>query len=285
MAVITLGFSPCPNDTFIFDALVNKKIETDGFTFEYSLADVETLNNWAFQERLEITKISYNAFLKAVDHYRLLDCGSALGSGVGPLLISKSPLPDYKFIEEVVNSSRIAIPGENTTANLLLSLAFPNAKNKEEVLFSNIERGVLSGDFDLGLIIHETRFTYQEKGLNKWIDLGEWWERKTNSAIPLGGIVIRRDIDKTIAIELQSLIKKSIEYSWSNYPQLSAFVKDNAQEMNEEIMRKHIELYVNDFSDSLGIKGRSAIDQLFQLAKENGVISEIPENIYLLNKK
>lgn len=278
---ITLGFSPCPNDTFIFDALVNKKIDTGSFDFDYILEDVETLNNWAFEEKLLVSKISFNTFLKVADKYALLDSGSALGNGVGPLLISKNPIPKDGAISYLINHATIAIPGKNTTANLLLSLAFPDARNKTEVVFNEIESKVLSGEFDLGLIIHENRFTYFERGLHKWLDMGDWWEKKSSAAIPLGGICVSRKLEKETALEIEKLIKQSIEYAWRNYPELSVFTKRNAQEMEESIMRKHIELYVNEFSTSLGTVGKKAVNTLFELAFENKIIPEIPKDIYL----
>lgn len=194
---LTLGFSPCPNDTFIFDAMVNCKIDTRGLTFDYIMEDVETLNQWAMAGKLDVTKLSYNTFLHTVDKYALLHSGSALGKGVGPLLIAKQAL-------DLSNAAdfKIAIPGINTTANLLLSLALPDAKNKTEVLFSEIEQAVLDGTYDAGLIIHESRFTYQQKGLVKLIDLGDWWEQEMNAAIPLGGIVVKENWARNWPLQL-----------------------------------------------------------------------------------
>ncbi len=274
---LTLGFSPCPNDTFIFDAMVNKYIDTKGIDFEYVLEDVETLNRWAGQEKLDITKLSYNAFLHTVDKYALLHSGSALGKGVGPLLIAKEQLN----LNDIVNF-KIAIPGINTTANLLLSLAFPQAHQKTEVIFSEIESAVLSGAYDAGLIIHEGRFTYQQKGLKKLIDLGDWWEHTMNAAIPLGGIVIRRNFDKKLASTVDSIIKESLAWSWKHYPDLSSFVKENSQEMEEEVMRKHIELYVNEYTTDLGNEGRKAINTLFDKAKSGGLltIEKLPASVF-----
>lgn len=272
---LTIGFSPCPNDTFIFDAMINGKIDTHDITFEPVLEDVETLNNWAAEGKLDITKLSYNAFLHTVDKYALLHSGSALGKGVGPLLIAKEPL-DLKNIADY----KIAIPGKNTTANLLLSLAFPDAQQKEELVFSEIEQAVISGKYDAGLIIHESRFTYQQKGLTKLIDLGDWWEQTMNAAIPLGGIVIKRNIDPEIAAKVDSILKASLAYSWEHYPALTGFIQDNAQEMEEDVMRKHIELYVNDYTTDLGEEGTRAINKLFEQAKQAGVITAIPEHIF-----
>lgn len=273
---LTLGFSPCPNDTFIFDAMVNGLIDTGGITFEYVMEDVETLNLWAEKGKLDITKLSYNTFIHTVNKYALLHSGSALGEGVGPLLVAKKPM-DLSQIE----SFTIAIPGFKTTANLLLSLAFPQAINKTELVFSDIETAVLNGDFDAGLIIHEGRFTYEAKGLSKLIDLGDWWEQTTHSAIPLGGIVIRRSFDKDLCARVDNIIKQSLAYSWKRYPALSPFITTNAQEMEEDVMRKHIQLYVNDYSTDLGEKGRNAIKTLFQKANEGGLLKEeMPTSIF-----
>ena len=279
----SLGFSPCPNDTFIFDAMVNQKMDTGGFHFDYVMEDVETLNQWAFEGKLAITKLSYNTFLHVSDRYRLLDSGSALGRGVGPLLISKPghAFDSFEALSAFLKTARIAIPGVNTTANLLFSLAFPEAKNKTEVLFSEIENGVLNGTYDCGLVIHESRFTYHQRGLDKLIDMGDWWEKESGSAIPLGGICIRRDIPEATAKKIESLIRQSLELSWKQYPGLSGFVTDNAQEMEEEVMRKHIDLYVNEYSTSLGTEGRKAVDTLFSKAKEHGLIPAIPDSVYL----
>lgn len=274
---LTLGFSPCPNDTFIFDAMVNGKIDTKGLSFDYIMEDVETLNRWAEKGKLDITKLSYNSFLHTVNHYALLHSGSALGEGVGPMLIAKKDL-DLANIADF----RIAIPGVNTTANLLLTLAFPQAKDKTQILFSDIEEAVLADSFDAGLIIHESRFTYQQKGLKKLIDLGDWWENNVNAAIPLGGIVVRRSLDKELCATIDALIKESIQYSWDHYPELSDFVKNNAQEMEESVMRKHIDLYVNEYSTDLGPIGNKAIHTLFDRAKNAGLLKEesLPASIF-----
>lgn len=281
LQTLTLGFSPCPNDTFIFDALVNHKMDTRSLQFDYVLEDVETLNQWAFEGRLAITKLSYSTLLQVSDRYALLDSGSALGRGVGPLLICKAGAPPVSDLAGFLANARIAIPGINTTANLLFSLAFPGAKNKTEVLFSEIEDKVLKGEYDCGLVIHESRFTYQQRGLEKLIDMGDWWEQVSGSAIPLGGICIRRDIPMEIAREVEQMIRESLQYSWKNYPALSGFVTDHAQEMEEEVMRKHINLYVNEYSDSLGQEGRQAVDTLFARAKDSGLIQTPLQRIYL----
>ncbi len=273
---LSLGFSPCPNDTFIFDAMVNGKIDTHGITFNYVMEDVETLNIWAEQGKLDITKLSFNTFLHVVNEYALLHSGSALGEGVGPLLVAKQPL-DMSKLEQY----KIAIPGIKTTANLLLSLAFPNAKHKTEMVFSDVENAVLSGEFDAGLMIHEGRFTYQSKGLVKLIDLGDWWEQATQAAIPLGGIVMRRNYDAALCAKVDAIIKESLAYSWKHYPELTPFVTENAQEMEEEVMRKHIQLYVNDYTTDLGEKGRNAIGTLFTKAQGAGLLQAgMPGSIF-----
>ncbi len=273
---LTLGFSPCPNDTFIFDAMVNGKIDTMGLTFDFVMEDVATLNQWAEQGKLDITKLSYSSFLHTVHNYALLHSGSALGEGVGPLLIANEQLDMNKS-----DSFKIAIPGFNTTANLLLSLAYPQARNKTELVFSEIEAAVLSGEYDAGLIIHESRFTYQKKGLKKLVDLGDWWEKETNAAIPLGGIVMRRSLGKELCTPVDKIIKASLAYSWQYYPSLAPFITENAQEMEEDVMRQHINLYVNSYSTDLGEKGRNAISTLFNKAKAGGLISgELPGIFY-----
>ncbi|MEP6627629.1 MAG: 1,4-dihydroxy-6-naphthoate synthase [Ginsengibacter sp.] len=256
----TLGFSPCPNDTFIFDALVNNKIDTGDFKFEVQLEDVETLNEMAKKEVLDFTKISYGVLPLVAEKYKVFNSGSALGKGVGPLLISQKPV-DAADVEKYT----IAIPGENTTAHLLFSLAFPNAKNKVFKRYDEIENAVLASDNVLGVIIHENRFTYMERGLNKIIDLGNFWEEKTSFPIPLGGIVGKRSIDEKTLMQVDALIKESMEYAFENYPLITDYVKEHSQEMEEEVMKKHIDLYVNKFSINLGAEGRNAIQQFMEI--------------------
>ncbi|MHA4809303.1 1,4-dihydroxy-6-naphthoate synthase [Flavitalea flava] len=272
----TLGFSPCPNDTFIFDALVNKKIDTEGLDFEVLLEDVQTLNEWASEGRLAISKISYAVLPLILDKYELLDAGGALGKGVGPLLIARTPLPGLATPatpqaagqQSGLDGYKIAIPGRQTTAHLLFSLAFPEAKNKEFMLFSAIEDAVLAGQVDCGVIIHENRFTYQQKGLVKLLDLGAFWEEETGCPIPLGGIVLRKGLEPGLSQKINRLIRKSLEYAFGHYPELPAYVKEHAQEMDETVMRQHIDLYVNDYSLSLGDEGKKAIQRLLQTYSE-----------------
>ncbi|MDB5200270.1 MAG: 1,4-dihydroxy-6-naphthoate synthase [Chitinophagaceae bacterium] len=261
---LTLGFSPCPNDTFIFDALVNNKIDTGGLEFEVILDDVETLNRLALKNTLDISKISYGVLPLLLDKYVVLNSGSALGTAVGPLLIANKEIS-----KEEIKNYTIAIPGEHTTAHMLFSLAFPEAKNKIFLRYDEIEDFVLSSkDKNAGgVIIHENRFTYQQKGLTKIIDLGEFWEQKTQSPIPLGGIVAKRNIDIILLKKIDGLIKQSIEYSFRNYPAITDYVRIHSQEMEEDIMRKHIDLYVNNYSINLGIKGENAISQMLDIYK------------------
>ena len=257
---LTIGFSPCPNDTFIFDALVNKKIDTEGLDFEVVMEDVETLNRRAIEGKSDITKISFGVLPLVMNDYVLLKSGGALGKGVGPLLISKKSIAALH-----IDECSVAIPGEHTTAHLLFSVAFPNAVKKEFMVFSKIEDAILSGRVDCGVIIHENRFTYQKRGLKKVLDLGEFWEEQTGCPIPLGGIVIKRSVDTLISLQVDKLIRKSIEYAFERYPLLPAYVKNNSQEMEEAVMRQHIELYVNDFSIDSGEKGKEAIEELLKV--------------------
>jgi 1,4-dihydroxy-6-naphthoate synthase len=259
--IFTIGFSPCPNDTFIFDALVNQKIDTGNYTFEPVLEDVETLNGWALQGKLDISKVSYGVWPHIVDQYALLNSGSALGKGVGPLLIANK---QFDNLHQLIKSFTIAIPGENTTANLLFSLAFPEATKKKFILFSKIEDAVLNGEVDCGVIIHESRFTYAQKGLRRLMDLGDYWERETGVPIPLGGIVMKKLIPHEEREQVDALIRKSLEFSFDHYPELSGYVKKYAFEMDESVMRQHIDLYVNEFSLSLGDEGRRAVQRLTQ---------------------
>lgn len=287
---LTLGFSPCPNDTFIFDALIHHKIDTGGLEFDVQYHDVETLNQKAFQGELDITKLSYHAFAYAVNDYELLDAGSALGSGVGPLLIAKDPklavqlkraLEDKEVLNTTENNLKIGIPGKYTTANFLLGLAFPALQNKMELVFSDIEQSLLGGVIDLGLIIHENRFTYQEKGLHKVVDLGDFWEQTTNSPIPLGGIVVKRNLDEKLKLQINRLVRESVQFAFANPKSGLDYIRSHAQEMEEEVMYKHIELYVNEYSEHLGDEGRKAIQQMFDKAQELKVIPASGNRIFL----
>lgn len=266
---LTLGFSPCPNDTFIFDALVNQKIDTGGLRFDYILEDVETLNRMALQEKLDITKISYGALSRLLPMYQVLNAGGALGMGVGPLLVSSRSI----HLSEVENMT-IALPGEHTTAHMLFSMAFPHAQKKTFRVFSDIEQAVLNGDVDLGVIIHENRFTYADKGLICLMDLGDHWEKQTGNPIPLGGIVMNRRFDKQLMKRVDDLIRQSVLFARQQYPSVSDFIRCHAQEMDENVMRQHIDLYVNDFSVDLGSRGRAAVWQMLEIAAAFGTEPE-----------
>jgi len=266
----SLGFSPCPNDTFIFDALVNKKIDTEGLDFEVHLEDVQTLNNFALENRFDFSKISYGVMPLLLETHTLLNSGGAMGNGVGPLLICKDP----NITPDEVNHLRIAIPGKNTTAYLLFSYVYPNAKNISFYVFNEIEAAVLSGEVDAGVIIHENRFTYAQKGLYKISDLGAEWESKTKSPIALGGIVASNRIPKPIMQQVDQLIAKSVAYAFNNYPSISEYVSCHAQEMSKAVMRQHIDLYVNDFSADMGETGKNAIETLVHIYQQmNATIS------------
>jgi len=273
---LTLGFSPCPNDTFIFDALVNGRIDTEGLEFDYFLADVEELNKRAFASEADITKISCHAYAYAASDYLILDSGSALGFGNGPILISKDPVEPERLTD-----ARIAIPGKYTTANLLFSIAWPLAANKKEYLFSDIADVILRDEADAGLIIHETRFTYQKMGLRKIADMGEFWEQLTGLPVPLGSIVINRRIPEEIAFKFNRILLRSIVYARENSFDSFDFVKANAREMESSVMRNHINLFVNDFSLSLGPTGRKALIELFRIAGGKGIIPPVPGRIFL----
>ena len=257
---LTLGFSPCPNDTFMFDALVHAKVDTEGLEFEVLMEDVEALNQRALQKELDVTKLSYHALLHCVQDYALLKSGSALGINCGPLLIQK------KGNTPLTADSKVAIPGKYTTANLLLDIAFPHLQNKVEMLFSDIEQTVVEGVVDAGLIIHENRFTYQEKGLEKVRDLGEFWQGSTGFPIPLGGIVVKRDLPSEIQRNVQRVLKRSVEYAFSHPESAKDYIRFHAQEMEEAVIYKHIRLYVNDFSLDLGVEGAQAVAEVFRKA-------------------
>jgi len=277
---LTLGFSPCPNDTFIFDAMVHGRIDTEGLEFEYFLTDVEELNRRAFAGNVDITKMSYHAYAHVAKNYMILDAGSALGRKNGPLLISKTCIDPAELSDKI-----IAIPGKYTTANLLFSIAWPKAKNKKEYIFSDIESAILNDEVDAGLIIHETRFTYHKKGLKKIADMGEYWENLTDMPIPLGAIVINRSVPEEISLKVNRIVRRSLEFAYKNSMSSFDFVVKNAQEMDRNVMNSHIKLFVNEFTLNLGAEGRAAIEKLFSVAREKNVIPEIPERIFLTPDK
>ncbi|MDR2887772.1 MAG: 1,4-dihydroxy-6-naphthoate synthase [Bacteroidales bacterium] len=274
---LTLGFSPCPNDTFIFDAMIHGRVDTEDIEFDYFLADVEELNSKAKSAEVDITKISFHAYCHVAAKYIMLDSGSALGFGAGPLLIGK-PGIDINSIA----SKKIAIPGKYTTANLLFGIAWPECRNKKEYLFSDIEEAIINGEVDAGLIIHETRFTYQKRGLVKIADMGEYWEQLVNLPVPLGTIVIKRTIPENTALKVNRILKRSLEYAISTPKASLDFVAGNAQAMDIDVMNSHINLYVNEFTLSLGSKGRAAIKKLFGMATDKKLIPHLPNRIFLV---
>lgn len=273
---LTLGFSPCPNDTFIFDAIANNRIDTEGLSFEIIIKDVEKLNRLAFRHQLDITKLSYYAYAYLMKDYLLLHTGSALGNNCGPLLVSK---PENQ--KSRVENLTIAIPGKYTTANFLLGLAFPGAVQKTEMRFSDIEDAVVQDKVDAGVIIHENRFTYQDKGLVKIMDLGEFWESRTGFPIPLGGIAVKRNLPVEISQRVNYILRRSVEYAFAHPASSREYVKQHAQEMDESVRNRHIQLYVNNYTLDLGETGKKAVKTLFEWAKRNQLITTIREDIFL----
>ncbi|MBE0642164.1 MAG: 1,4-dihydroxy-6-naphthoate synthase [Bacteroidales bacterium] len=266
---LSLHYSPCPNDTFIFAGLSGGRIDSQGLSFDVRLADVEELNHRAMRGEADVIKVSYHTFLYLSQDYVLLDAGSALGKGVGPLVISREP-----YSMDDLRNLRIAIPGEYTTANLLLKLFGGPGLDTTSMVFSDVEDAVLSGKFDAGVIIHENRFTYALRGLRKVADLGEYWEQKTGLPIPLGGIVARRSLGIEMLGTLEGMIRESIRWA-AQYPELALpYIREHAQEMDEQVMKEHIGLYVTEYSLSLGDEGRAAIQAMFSMASERGLIDK-----------
>jgi 1,4-dihydroxy-6-naphthoate synthase len=263
---LRLGYSPCPNDTFIFYALAHGLIGDEGvpeLAFDIRLEDVETLNRAADGGTLDVAKVSYHAYGYLTDRFVMLRAGGALGSGVGPLIVTRDALDD-------LTGKRIAIPGGRTTANLLLRLSQPAAR-LVEMRYDRIMPAVAAGEVDAGLIIHESRFTYPEHGLRRFIDLGEWWERSTGKLVPLGGIVARRDLGPATLKRLQAMLRSSLAYAWENPTATRAYVAANAQEMDASVRQRHIELYVNRYSMDVGADGELAASTLLSLGAEQGL--------------
>lgn len=264
---LTLGFSPCPNDTFMFYPLVHGLVDTGGLAYSERLEDVETLNRLALGRELDVSKVSYHTLGHIRDDYALLHSGSALGRGCGPLLVAaeKMDLADLA-------GKTIAVPGRYTTALLLLRLFDPGLHNFVEMPFNEIMDAVLSGSVDAGLIIHESRFTYQGFGLHKLLDLGEWWEGETGLPIPLGGIVARRDLGKEVVDAIERALGQGVEYARTHSDEAARYISEHAQEMNPEVCAAHISLYVNDFSADLGEEGVRAVQCLMERAEQAGII-------------
>jgi 1,4-dihydroxy-6-naphthoate synthase len=264
---LTLGFSPCPNDTFIFHALVHGAVEADGLRFRERLEDVETLNRLAAAGELDVTKISYGAAPALLRDYVLLRSGGALGRGCGPLIVARPGL-DAKDLA----GKRIAIPGRNTTANLLLRLFAPDSAPGIELVYSEIMPAVARGEVDAGLIIHESRFTYPRHGLVKLADLGEWWEMTTGLPIPLGGIMARRALGEDAIRALDDAVRRSVEHAFARPDASRDYVRAHAQEMDDAVTQQHIDLYVNRFSVDVGEEGERAVRELFARAAAVGIV-------------
>lgn len=276
MRTLSLGYSPCPNDTFIFYALVHGKIDTSGIFYKEILEDVETLNQMAQQAKLDITKVSFHAFGHLRDRYCLLRSGGALGRGCGPLVVAR----DECSMQDL-RGKTIAIPGELTTAFLLLQVFDPELKQKIKIMpFHLIIDAVKNNEADAGLIIHESRFTYQQEGLNQIADLGAWWEQETGLPIPLGCIIARRDLGKELVQKTEALIRKSLEYAFSNSTETKTYIKQHAQELDEHVIDQHIGLYVNDYSLDIKDEGLHAVEELFRRATEQGIIPKSSQPLF-----
>ncbi|BCS52312.1 menaquinone biosynthesis family protein [Geobacter sp. SVR] len=274
--ILTLGFSPCPNDTFMFYPLVHGLVDTGGLSYRERLEDVETLNQLALKGELDVTKVSYHALGHIRDKYALLRSGSALGRGCGPLLVTAGDTG----LQDLAGK-RIAVPGRYTTALLLLRLFDPTLENFQVMPFNEIMEAVTSGRADAGLIIHESRFTYQDFGLRKLLDLGEWWEGETGLPIPLGGIVARRSLGAERIAAVERALRAGVEYARSHPDQAARYIGEHAQEMSADVCAAHIELYVNDFSCDLGDEGVRAIECLMERAEKAGIAPPSREGLFV----
>ena len=256
MRELTFGYSPCPNDTFAFHALTAGLVDAP-FRVRPVLLDIEELNRRAHESAFDLTKLSVGAFAAVGDHYRLLRSGAALGEGVGPLVVARAPVS----LDEAVRG-RVAIPGRETTAYRLLRLAAPSMQDAVELRYDRILRAVADGEVDAGLIIHESRFTYQDHGLVKVADLGDWWERETQLPVPLAGICARRDLDDDLVAAAERAIRDSVQHAFDHPEASRDYVQQHAQEMAPEVQRQHIALYVNQYSLDVGDAGLRAIEGL-----------------------
>jgi len=275
---LSFNFSPCPNDCFMFEAIVNHRIDLEGLEFSIELADVEALNRAAFARSPDVTKLSYHAYAYCAADYSLLSSGSALGRNCGPLLVSKRTIST----QEVAGGQiEIAIPGTFTTANLLLATAFPQARRKTELLFSAIESAVLADQFDAGVIIHENRFTYEAKGLKKIIDLGEFWDQTTRLPLPLAGIVIKRSLPDDSKRKVNRVLRRSIAYACAHRAASREFVRAHSQEISDDVLGQHIDLYVNSYSVDMGYEGRQAVSMLLERGTAMGVIPTTKAIVFL----
>ncbi len=270
-----IGFSPCPNDTFIFHAMLHGAVDTEGLTFSTHIADVEELNTLALRGELEVTKLSYAAYTQVTDKYLILDSGGALGRGNGPLLVAKNAT-------ELTADTHVAIPGKYTTAAFLLRIAFPQLCHLDEMLFSDITQAVVQGKVDAGVLIHESRFTYAEQGLHLLADLGAKWERYSGLPIPLGCICVKRDMPKEQQQAVSRVMRYSVDYALQNPTESRTFVKQHSQELSDEVIDKHIAMFVNEYTRSLGTEGRNAVTGFFAEAVKQGMIRKMAEEVFLL---
>ncbi len=273
---LTLGYSPCPNDTFIFYALIHGRIPAPGFTVNEHLEDVETLNRLALEGRLDLTKVSYHAFGHLRDHYALLRSGGALGRGCGPLVIA----PQATDMTQL-RGRRIAVPGRLTTANLLLQLYGEGYDDLLVLPFDRIMPALQNGEADAGVIIHESRFTFRNAGFHEVLDLGAWWETDTGLPIPLGGILARRDLGSDTIAAVDRALRASLAYAWQHPGETRAYIKQHAQELDDQVIDAHIGLYVNDFSLDLGPEGLMAIETLFSRAEARGLMPGSSKPLFL----
>ena len=274
---LTLGYSPCPNDTYIFYALTHGLVSMDDIQLaKPALEDVETLNSWAVAKKLDITKLSFHALGHVLDEYCVLSAGSALGRGCGPLLVAKSGFDAKKLSE-----AKIAIPGKLTTANLLFRMYSPLSSNLIELRFDEIMQQVASGEVDAGVIIHESRFTYTEHGLVCLQDLGTWWEETSGHPIPLGCIAARRSLGKERIEKIDRAIHDSIVWADEHPDKCLPYIQQYAQEMDRDVMQSHIGLYVNDYSKDLGTDGMAAIESFLQLGRKAGILPVLSDSINL----
>jgi 1,4-dihydroxy-6-naphthoate synthase len=267
MSVYTIGYSPCPNDTYIFGGLATGAIQPDGFALKVELHDVETLNNMALDHRLDISKLSFYAWLRVKAHYHLLKCGAALGYGCGPIVVARHPMTQ----KEVANS-RIVLPGPLTTAHLLFRLWVPEAQDRIFVPYDQIFAMLNSGKADCGVIIHESRFTYQQAGFKLLADLGEFWEQETQMPIPLGCIAVKKEVGDQIISKIERAIQNSIRFARNAYQDILPYIKEHAQELDADVLQRHIDTFVNEFSWNLGPIGRKAVRTLEQKSKAAGVL-------------
>lgn len=266
MRTVSIAFSPCPNDTFIFHAMLHGLVDTGDFRFNPGLHDIETLNDSAFTGRFDITKLSFHAWLYLKKKYDLLDSGSALGFGCGPLLVKAGS-------QKKISEMNIAIPGEYTTAYMLLRLWNPDITKIVPTRFDKIMEGIRDGKFDAGLIIHEGRFVYRNYGLEQVIDLGEWWEKETSSPIPLGCITVKNDrFSNEEKKELNAIIRSSVQYALDNRGASGEYIRRHSQELDDDVIESHIKLYVNEYTVDLGEAGRKAISKLEEMAGEKNII-------------